>query len=121
MLAKRLFQKAIGHHDHHSQHNAVGSLTSEDLDFQIVLHYGIPSTASILAFDSIQRLLAIGTLDGRIKVIGGDNIEALFISSEKMPYKYLEFLQNQGFLISIRNDNIIQVPIISKFFSFSLY
>lgn len=73
------------------------------------MHYGIPSTASILAFDPIQRLLAIATLDGRIKVIGGDNIEELLISPKLLPYKYLEFLQNQGFIVSITNDNDIQV------------
>ncbi|KAJ4704420.1 transducin family protein / WD-40 repeat family protein [Melia azedarach] len=84
MFAKRLMQKAI----HQSQHNLPehGSLTSADLDLQIAVHYGIPATASILAFDHIQRLLAIATLDGRIK-----------------------FLQNQGFLISITNDDEIQV------------
>lgn len=38
-----------------------GSISS-DLNLQITLHYGIPLTASILAFDPIQRLLAIGTL-----------------------------------------------------------
>ena len=41
------------------QHSSV-ALT--DLDLRIAIHYGIPSTASILAFDPIQRLLAIGTL-----------------------------------------------------------
>ncbi|KAF8397271.1 hypothetical protein HHK36_016182 [Tetracentron sinense] len=86
-----------------------GSLTLTDLDPRIVLHYGIPSTASILTFDSIQRLLAIGTLDGRIKVIGGDNIEGLLVSPKQLPYKSLEFLQNQGFLVSVSNENDIQV------------
>ncbi|KAJ0088580.1 hypothetical protein Patl1_31355 [Pistacia atlantica] len=107
MFAKRFLQKAI----HHDQHNLPqhGSLTSADLDLQIAIHYGIPSTASILAFDHSQRLLAIATLDGRIKVIGGDNIEGLLISPNQLPYKYLEFLQNQGFLVSITNDNEIQV------------
>ncbi|KAL2500491.1 transducin family protein/WD-40 repeat family protein [Forsythia ovata] len=105
MFAKRLFQKAA----HHSQHHGKGLLSSEELDFRINVHYGIPSTASIIAFDPIQRLLAIGTLDGRIKVIGGDNIEGLLTSSKQLPYKYLEFLQNQGFLISVTNDNYIQV------------
>lgn len=28
--------------------------------------------------------------DGRIKVIGGDNIEGLLICPKKVPYKYLE-------------------------------
>ncbi|XP_073288351.1 uncharacterized protein [Primulina huaijiensis] len=76
---------------------------------RVFVHYGIPSTASILAFDPIQRLLAIGTLDGRIKVIGGDNIEGLLISPKALPFKNLEFLQNQGFLVSVSNENEIQV------------
>ncbi|XP_048439524.1 uncharacterized protein LOC103930534 isoform X2 [Pyrus x bretschneideri] len=101
MFAKRLLQKAINN----SQHNLPrGSLTAEDLDLRVAVHYGIPSTASILSFDPIQRLLAIGTLDGRIKVIGGDGIEGLFISPKQLPYKYIE-----GYLVSILNDNDIQV------------
>ncbi|XP_073297646.1 uncharacterized protein [Primulina huaijiensis] len=76
---------------------------------RLFVHYGIPSTASILAFDPIQRLLAIATLDGRIKVIGGDNIEGLLISPKALPFKNLEFLQNQGFLVSVSNENEIQV------------
>ncbi|KAK2980018.1 hypothetical protein RJ640_020044, partial [Escallonia rubra] len=86
-----------------------GSVTSAALNFRIAVHYGIPSTASVLAFDYVQRLLAIGTLDGRIKVIGGDNIEGLLISPKQLPHKYLEFLLNQGYLVSISNDNDIQV------------
>lgn len=86
-----------------------GSFTSADLDPKVGLHYGVPSTASILAFDHTQRLLAIGTLDGRIKVIGGDNIEGILFSPKHSSFKSLEFLQNQGFLVSVSNDNEIQV------------
>ncbi|KAK7395097.1 hypothetical protein VNO78_15639 [Psophocarpus tetragonolobus] len=103
MFAKRLLKKAVLHHSNH------GSLQESELDPRIVIHYGIPSTASVLAFDPIQRLLAIGTLDGRLKVIGGDNIEGLLVSPKQLPYKYLEFLQNQGHLIGVLNDNDIQV------------
>ncbi|XP_027176060.1 uncharacterized protein LOC113775402 isoform X3 [Coffea eugenioides] len=112
MLAKRLFQKAAAlHHHHHPPppHNAGSCLTPEDVDFRINVHHGIPSTASILAFDPIQNLLAVGTLDGRIKLIGGDNIEGLLISPEQHAYKYLEFIHNEGSLISITIDNSIQV------------
>ncbi|KAG5558001.1 hypothetical protein RHGRI_008044 [Rhododendron griersonianum] len=97
-----------------------GSVTSKDLDPRVAVHCGIPSTASILAFDPIQRLLAIGTLDGRIKVIGGDNIEGLLFSGKPVPFKYLKvcepdaqdlclFLENQGFLVSVSNENEVQV------------
>ncbi|CAL5194333.1 unnamed protein product [Lathyrus oleraceus] len=67
MFAKKLLHKAVHHHFNHKfqQH---GSLQSTELDPRIVIHYGIPSSASLLAFDSIQRLLAIGTLDGRLKM-----------------------------------------------------
>ncbi|VFQ77470.1 unnamed protein product [Cuscuta campestris] len=75
----------------------------------IAVHYGIPATASIMAFDPIQQLLAIGTSDGRIKVVGGDYIEGLLVSHKPHPFKNLEFLENQGFIVSISNENEIQV------------
>ncbi|OWM81744.1 hypothetical protein CDL15_Pgr007782 [Punica granatum] len=109
MFAKRLLEKAIQHHGHAQLNVHHGNLESKDIDFQAYIHYGIPSTASILAFDPIQRLLAIGTLDGRIKVIGGDGIEGLLISTDQLPFKHLEFLQNQCFLVSLSNGNYIQV------------
>ncbi|GJR40164.1 synaptobrevin, WD40/YVTN repeat-like-containing domain protein [Tanacetum coccineum] len=96
MFAKKLIQKATtklhpnNHNPNDNHQNLKGCLTPEDLDFRIAVHYGIPSTASVLAFDPIQRVLAIGTLDGRIKVIGGDNIEGLLISPKQLPFKYLE-------------------------------
>ncbi|XP_021769200.1 uncharacterized protein LOC110733455 isoform X2 [Chenopodium quinoa] len=80
-----------------------------DLNPQIIAHYGIPPTASRLAYDPIQQLLAIGTLDGRIKVIGSNDIEGLLTSPKEIPFKNLEFLQNQGFLIGVSNENDIQV------------
>ncbi|XP_057947771.1 uncharacterized protein LOC131143469 [Malania oleifera] len=92
--------------NHNVQHD---NGTSSELNLQVAVHYGIPATASILAFDPIQGLLAIGTLDGRIKVIGGDNIEGLLKSEKKVPYKFLEFLENKGALVGISNDNDIQV------------
>ncbi|KAL3617493.1 hypothetical protein CASFOL_037814 [Castilleja foliolosa] len=107
MFTRRLFQKAA----HRHQRQEKGLLTSDDVNIRINVHYGIPSTASILAFDSIQRLLAIGTLDGRIKLFGDDNIEGLLVSPKLMPYKHLEFLQNQGILVSITNDNDIQLQV----------
>ncbi|KAK7385768.1 hypothetical protein VNO78_31621 [Psophocarpus tetragonolobus] len=85
------------------------SLPSANFDPRVVLHYGVPSTASILAFDRIQCLLAVGTLDGRIKVFGSVNIEGILISPKEASFKNLEFLENQGFLASVSNNNEIQV------------
>ncbi|XP_047306443.1 uncharacterized protein LOC124909857 [Impatiens glandulifera] len=102
MFAKRLLHKIHVHSQ--GQSNLL-----KNLDLEITSHYGILTGSSILAFDHVQSLLAIGSLDGRIKVIGGDNIEGLLIPPRQSPHKYLEFLQNLGFLVSISNDNYIQV------------
>lgn len=40
----------------------------------------------------IDALFHIYCRDGRIKVIGGDGIEGLFILPKQLPYKYLEVL-----------------------------
>nr|XP_011469925.1 PREDICTED: uncharacterized protein LOC101299721 isoform X2 [Fragaria vesca subsp. vesca] len=104
MLAK-LFKISLQKQQHHPQ----ARVSQADLDPRVVFHYGIPSTASILALDRTQSLLAIGTLDGRIKVIGGDNIEGLLISPKPLAFKYLEFLENQSFLVSVSSENEIQV------------
>ncbi|KAK6943476.1 hypothetical protein RJ641_024578, partial [Dillenia turbinata] len=86
-----------------------GGLSTADSDPRISIHYGIPSTASLLAYDSIQHLLATGSMDGKVKVFGGDGIEGLLVSPKKMPFKYVEFLQNQGRIVGISIDNNIQV------------
>ncbi|XP_020875912.1 uncharacterized protein LOC9307240 [Arabidopsis lyrata subsp. lyrata] len=106
MFARKFLQKSSGGQNPPPPR---GCLIAEDLDPHLVTHCGIPSTASLLAFDPIQCLLAVGTLDGRIKVIGGDNIEAILASPKQLPFKNLEFMQNQGFLVSISNENEIQV------------
>jgi len=35
--------------------------------------------------------------DGRIKIIGGDNIEGLLISPKKLPYKNLEVTELENY------------------------
>ncbi|KAG5064399.1 hypothetical protein JHK85_005582 [Glycine max] len=96
------------------------SFPSGNFDPRIVLHYGVPSNASILAFDHIQRLLAVGTLDGRMKVFGGDNIEGTLISPKQAFFKNLEFLENQGFLASVSSDNEIQKRLGCRLIMFQL-
>ncbi|PAN15584.1 hypothetical protein PAHAL_2G499600 [Panicum hallii] len=111
MFAKRLFHKALHHHHQQGGGGAPPAAPGgvPQMDAQIALHYGVPYTASILAFDPVQRLLAVGTLDGRIKIFGGDNIEGILISPKSVPYKFLQFIINQGLLVAVSNENEIQV------------
>ncbi|BBH06284.1 transducin family protein / WD-40 repeat family protein [Prunus dulcis] len=101
-----------------SSHNmSHGNLTSADLDLRVAVHYGIPSTASILAFDPIQRLLAIGTLDGRIKVIGGDGIEGLLISRSNCLTNTLRYVGDDYALVAVmkydaEEGKLLQLPVL---------
>ncbi|KAI5683958.1 hypothetical protein M9H77_05186 [Catharanthus roseus] len=85
------------------------SLKPDDVDPRLVFHYGIPSGANLLAYDSIQKILAISTRDGRIKLFGKDGSQVLLESPENVPSKLLQFLENQAILVNINSNNHIEV------------
>ncbi|KAJ7219870.1 hypothetical protein O6H91_Y468100 [Diphasiastrum complanatum] len=105
MFVKRLMQKAAT-----SEFPLqAGSLKGSHLDPRLTLHYGIPATASILAYDPLQHLLAISTRDGRIKLFGGNGVEGLLQSNSQASSRFLEFLENRGILVHITTHNHIEV------------
>lgn len=104
---------------------------------------GIPATADSLAYDPVQRLLAVslqynspasnttdstslnsaahaalqvGSGDGRVKILGQEGVEGLLISSflDPAPTKQLLYAQNRGGLI--RLDEVRQMSL-----RFSIY
>lgn len=82
---------------------------SEEVDPRLVFHYGIPSGAILLAYDSIQQILAISTKDGRIKLYGSDYSQAILESTVAVPSKFLKFLENEGILLNVNANNQIEV------------
>ncbi|XP_059623340.1 uncharacterized protein LOC132266480 [Cornus florida] len=89
-------------------------LKSDDVNPCLVFHYGIPSGSILLAYDSIQKILAISTKDGRIKLCGKDNTQALLESTETVPSKFMQFIENQGFLLNVNANNHIEVWAIER-------
>ncbi|KAL0332775.1 UNVERIFIED_CONTAM: hypothetical protein Scaly_2179000 [Sesamum calycinum] len=65
------------------------SLRPDDVNPHLVFHYGIPSGSKLLAYDSIQQILAISTMDGQIKLFGKDGSQALLESVETVASKFL--------------------------------
>ncbi|OIW16196.1 hypothetical protein TanjilG_18911 [Lupinus angustifolius] len=61
-MFSRFFQKSPSKQQRQQQKVVNSSFSSADFNPRVLLHYGVPSNASILAFDRIQRLLAVGTL-----------------------------------------------------------
>ncbi|CAL0314269.1 unnamed protein product [Lupinus luteus] len=92
--------------------NSPDGLKATDINPRLVFHQGVPSRGSKFAYDNIHKILALSTKDGRIKLFGKDNTQALLESSE--PSKFLQFIQNQGVLINVTFNNHIEVWDIDK-------
>ncbi|KAK2999096.1 hypothetical protein RJ639_023440, partial [Escallonia herrerae] len=104
MFVKKLVEKA-------SLKKPGGSsegLKPEDVNPRLVFHYGIPSGSLLLAYDSIQKIFALSTKDGRIKLFGKDNTQALLVSAETVSSKFLQFIENQGILLHVNANNHIE-------------
>nr|GMC57331.1 Guanine nucleotide-binding protein, beta subunit [Ipomoea batatas]GMC63937.1 Guanine nucleotide-binding protein, beta subunit [Ipomoea batatas] len=68
----------------------VDGLKPDDVNPRLVYHYGVPPGAILLSYDSIQKILAISTKDGRIKVFGKDGAQALLESPNIVPSKFMQ-------------------------------
>ncbi|XP_061997869.1 uncharacterized protein LOC133715398 [Rosa rugosa] len=84
-------------------------LKGSDIDPRVVFHNGVPSGSNTLAYDSIQKILAVSTKDGRIKLFGKDNTQVLLESINAVPSKFLQFVENQGILLNVNSKNHIEV------------
>ncbi|KAJ7554173.1 hypothetical protein O6H91_06G129300 [Diphasiastrum complanatum] len=109
MFVKRIIQKATSEFP-----SQVGSLKGLHVEPRLIYHYGIPATASILAYDPLQHLLAIATSDGRIKLFGGDGVEGLLHSNSQASSRFLEFMDNRGILVHITTHNHIELWSLEK-------
>ncbi|KAG7544956.1 Lethal giant larvae (Lgl)-like C-terminal domain [Arabidopsis suecica] len=84
-------------------------LRANDVEPRVALHYGIPSGSHLFAYDPFQKILAVSTKDGRIKLFGKDQTQALLVSEETSTSRFLEFVQNQGILLNVNAKNQIEV------------
>ncbi|KAL5752322.1 hypothetical protein ACOSQ2_022829 [Xanthoceras sorbifolium] len=113
MFVKKLVEKASSIKKPGGGSSSDG-LKSSDVDPRVVFHYGIPTGSNMFAYDPIQKILAISTKDGRIKLYGKDNSQALVESSEAVSSKFLQFLHNEGILLNVTSTNRIEVWDIDK-------
>lgn len=84
-------------------------LEDSDLQPHLLMHHGMPATSCVVAYDPVQHMLAIATQDGRIKVFGAAGLENFLQSSKQSPIRFLQFLNNQGLLVSTNAENDIEV------------
>lgn len=84
-------------------------LTDSSIQIDFVGDTGFPECADTIAYEPTQGLLAIGTTDGRIKLIGRLGVEATLRPASPVPTIYLGFLSNQGALIRVTKGGGIEL------------
>ncbi|KAH1206129.1 Craniofacial development protein 2 [Glycine max] len=118
MFVKKLVEKAS---IKKTGGNSSDGLKASDVDPRLVFHHGVPSGGAKFAYDTIQRILALSTKDGQIKLYGKDNAQAMLESSEPLPSKFLQFIQNQGVLINVTSNNHIEASISMDLLTFIVW
>jgi syntaxin-binding protein 5 len=79
--------------------------------FQVAktFRHGFPYQPTALAFDPIQRLLAIGTKNGSLRIIGRPGVDAQVRHELEAAVVQVEFLMNEGALITVTADDSLHL------------
>eukprot|EP00158_Paraphelidium_tribonemae_P007019 Partr_v1_DN28074_c0_g1_i2_m56886 putative SNARE-dependent exocytosis protein len=92
--------------------NYCPTVSESDFNIRQATRHGFPSPPTVMAYDSVQRLLALGTLTGTIVVLGKRSVVQYFdseppnVSSQtQCAIRMLAFKQGDGLLVSIDGLN----------------
>ncbi|RLU14909.1 hypothetical protein DMN91_012796 [Ooceraea biroi] len=71
--------------------------------------HGFPHQPTALAFDPVQRLLAIGTKSGSLRILGSPGVDTHVKHEECAAVLQLQFLINEGALVSATADDTLHL------------
>ncbi|KAG8192245.1 hypothetical protein JTE90_014103 [Oedothorax gibbosus] len=83
-------------------------LRPEHFKLAKTLRHGFPFHPTAVAFDPIQRLLAIGTHSGDLRVFGRPGVE-YFMEHSDFPILQILFLINEGAMVTVTGDDCIHM------------
>ena len=85
----------------------------DELVLDRAVHFGLPAGACVLAYDPIQKLLAVGSLRGGVKLLGRAGVEQLLVYAldepQPGPVNLLQFAPNAHTLLSVHDGGVIVV------------
>jgi len=87
----------------------VETLRSDYFQVAKTFRHGFPYQPTALAFDPIQRLLAIGTKNGSLRIIGRPGVDAQVRHELEAAVVQVEFLMNEGALITVTADDSLHL------------
>lgn len=83
-----------------------GAIRRDLLQLHKAFHHGVPNNACSLAYDVVQKIIAIGTRDGLIKIMGKPGIELILDGEHRTPVRFLHFVTNTGHLVAMLDHSV---------------
>ncbi|XP_032679298.1 syntaxin-binding protein 5 isoform X3 [Odontomachus brunneus] len=87
----------------------VENLRPEHFQVKRTFRHGFPHQPTALAFDPVQRLLAIGTKSGSLRILGRPGVDAHVKHEGCSAVIQLQFLINEGALVSATADDTLHL------------
>uniref|UniRef100_A0A286X8I5 Syntaxin binding protein 5L n=1 Tax=Cavia porcellus TaxID=10141 RepID=A0A286X8I5_CAVPO len=85
------------------------TLTSEYFQICKTVRHGFPYQPTALAFDPVQKILAIGTRTGAIRILGRPGVDCYCQHESGAAVLQLQFLVNEGALVSAGSDDTLHL------------
>ncbi|RVE57669.1 hypothetical protein OJAV_G00218880 [Oryzias javanicus] len=85
------------------------SLTSELFQLCKTVRHGFPHQPSSMAFDPVQKILAVGTQTGALRLFGRAGVECYCQHESGAAVIQLQFLVNEGALVSALADDTVHL------------
>ncbi|XP_066589007.1 syntaxin-binding protein 5 isoform X7 [Prorops nasuta] len=87
----------------------IENLRPEHFQVKKTFRHGFPHQPTALAFDPVQRLLAIGTKSGSLRILGRPGVDAHVKHESCAAVLQLQFLINEGALVSATADDTLHL------------
>uniref|UniRef100_A0A8C6XDT4 Syntaxin binding protein 5L n=1 Tax=Naja naja TaxID=35670 RepID=A0A8C6XDT4_NAJNA len=84
-------------------------LTSDYFRISKTVRHGFPYLPTVLAFDPVQKILAVGTRTGAIRILGRPGVDCYCQHESGAAVLQLQFLINEGALISASSDDMLHL------------
>ena len=91
------------------EHDIIESLVSEQFTAESTLRHGFPFKPLSMAFDPIQKLLAIGNRSGAVRIYGKPGIDIEFVHDSPCQVFQLIFIVNTGKILTACTDDTINL------------
>nr|XP_020841557.1 syntaxin-binding protein 5-like isoform X3 [Phascolarctos cinereus] len=85
------------------------TLTSDYFQICKTVRHGFPYQPTALAFDPVQKILAIGTRTGAIRILGRPGVDCYCQHESGAAVLQLQFLINEGALVSASSDETLHL------------